>query len=467
MKPCVKLVKELMSHPLSWPFNTPVDVSLFPDYYTIIVDPIDLGTVRKRLEAGDYEDRDEFANDVRKVWGNCFRYNPEGTDVHNFAKDLQAVFEQKFAGLPSESGMQATAQMKEMEKQMQMMQKQMLAQQQLLMQQQQMQMGMQMPGMGIPMVPPPGPPSAKRSRAAPKGKAAGRNSLPAQPSHLPAFGGAAFGSAAVAAPPPQEESREMTFEEKSALSADINRLDSNNLGRVVTIIRTNQPALGKDGGDLEVDLHQLDAVTLWKLRTFIDSCKNASKKKKTKKAPAATAQSRMQASERALACTDNNIAALEAAQRSLAASSRAAEPGIMLQSKKSGGGALLDDSDLDDSDSASDGPAGCSLALVPGGSSAPGGARQGGSALWEGFSCSKQQRDAQLELQERKKFDASRAEAERAKERERQRLNAIERQRAAERAKHDDDQGALDLLGQGNDMASFEVDGQLSEHFGF
>ena len=54
-----------------------------------------------------------------------------------------------------------------------------------------------------------------------------------------------------------------------------------------------------------------------------------------------------------------------------------------------------------------------------------------------------------------------------ASERERQRLNAIERQRAAERAKHNDDEGALDLLGQGNDMASFEVGDQLSEHFGF
>ena len=123
----------------------------------------------------------------------------------------------------------------------------------------------------------------------------------------------------------------------------------------------------------------------------------------------------------------------------------------------------MDDSDLDDSDS--DEAVG---SLVPG-ASAGGGARQGGSALWEGLSNSKQQRDAEREAQERKKFDASRAEVEKARERERQRANAIERQRAAERARLNDDEGALDLLGQGNDMGEFEVDGhdQLSENFNF
>ncbi len=455
MKPCTKLIKELASHPLAWPFAKPVDIQLFPDYYTVIVDPIDLGTIRKRLDAGDYESRDEFADDVRRVWENCFKYNPAGTDVCNFAKQLQAFFEQKLASLPSESDMVANAQMKEMEKQMQAMQKQMLAQQQLLMQQQQMQMmGGGLPGMGgMPMMPTPAPPSTKTKKAAPKSKGGGRNSLPAP--QLPPFG--AFAATAV----PVDETREMTFEEKSALSADINRLDSNNLGRVVTIIRTNQPSLGNDGGDLEVDLHSLDAVTLWKLRAFLDSCKSGSKKKKSKKAPAVSAQSRMQASERALACADHNIAALEAAERTLDASG-AAESGIVLQGN-SGGGALLDVSDLDDSDS--DEAVG---SLVPG-ASAGGGARQGGSALWEGLSNSKQQRDAEREAQERKKFDASRAEVEKARERERQRANAIERQRAAERARLNDDEGALDLLGQGNDMGEFEVDGhdQLSENFNF
>ena len=61
----------------------------------------------------------------------------------------------------------------------------------------------------------------------------------------------------------------------------------------------------------------------WKLRAFLDSCKSGSKKKKSKKAPAVSAQSRMQASERALACADHNIAALEAAERTLDASGAA------------------------------------------------------------------------------------------------------------------------------------------------
>ena len=43
---CKDIIKQLLDHPSSWPFRQPVDVNAFPDYYDIIPDRIDLGTIR-------------------------------------------------------------------------------------------------------------------------------------------------------------------------------------------------------------------------------------------------------------------------------------------------------------------------------------------------------------------------------------------------------------------------------------
>ena len=45
--------------------------------------------------------------------------------------------------------------------------------------------------------------------------------------------------------------RDMTFEEKASLSAGINRLTSNNLAKVVQIIKENMPSLGAGSEEIE------------------------------------------------------------------------------------------------------------------------------------------------------------------------------------------------------------------------
>jgi hypothetical protein len=35
---------------------------------------MDLGTVKKKMDARRYSDPDEFANDVRLIFTNCYRY---------------------------------------------------------------------------------------------------------------------------------------------------------------------------------------------------------------------------------------------------------------------------------------------------------------------------------------------------------------------------------------------------------
>jgi len=48
-------------------------------------------TTQRKMESGDYRLASEFAEDVRLVFTNCYRYNPPGSDVVGMARKLQAM----------------------------------------------------------------------------------------------------------------------------------------------------------------------------------------------------------------------------------------------------------------------------------------------------------------------------------------------------------------------------------------
>ena len=75
-------------------FNTPVDsVALrLPDYTRIVDKPMDLGTVRQKLETGQYSVAEPFAADVVQVFTNAIKYNPAGHPVHLAARRLKEEF---------------------------------------------------------------------------------------------------------------------------------------------------------------------------------------------------------------------------------------------------------------------------------------------------------------------------------------------------------------------------------------
>ena len=62
----------------SEPFQTPVDMSYFPDYDKVVAEPMDLGTIKARLE-GTAQPQittvDEFCREVQLVFSNCMLYN--------------------------------------------------------------------------------------------------------------------------------------------------------------------------------------------------------------------------------------------------------------------------------------------------------------------------------------------------------------------------------------------------------
>lgn len=94
-KQCEGLLKKLMTHPHGWVFNKPVDVVVLkiPDYFNVIKNPMDLGTIKEKLSSGKYSSLLEFVADVRLTFANAMTYNPPGNDVHIMADVLSKFFE--------------------------------------------------------------------------------------------------------------------------------------------------------------------------------------------------------------------------------------------------------------------------------------------------------------------------------------------------------------------------------------
>ncbi|KAI8613075.1 hypothetical protein BC830DRAFT_1170570 [Chytriomyces sp. MP71] len=59
----------------SEPFLQKVSKKDAPDYYDIIKKPMDLGTMTKKLNALEYNSKQEFAEDLLLIWSNCLTYN--------------------------------------------------------------------------------------------------------------------------------------------------------------------------------------------------------------------------------------------------------------------------------------------------------------------------------------------------------------------------------------------------------
>ena len=139
---CAKLLRDVMNHPFAWPFLIPVDPTAFPDYYTVVTNPIDLGMIERGLKNNQYEDANEFYADLKRVWANCYAY-PFETDVHKMAKTLEQMADAAFTNLDRTVAAEVAkggenAQLKKMQKQMAEMKKMLRQQKEMLRQQKEM-----------------------------------------------------------------------------------------------------------------------------------------------------------------------------------------------------------------------------------------------------------------------------------------------------------------------------------------
>ena len=62
-----------------------------PDYCKVIKKPMDMTTVRRKLEGGEYADAKGFYNDVQLIIRNCMTFNPAGSPVRACGEKLAHV----------------------------------------------------------------------------------------------------------------------------------------------------------------------------------------------------------------------------------------------------------------------------------------------------------------------------------------------------------------------------------------
>ena len=338
LKYCNGILKELLSKKhaaYAWPFYKPVDASALGlhDYHEIIKHPMDLSTIKRKMENRDYHDAQEFAADVRLMFSNCYKYNPPDHDVVAMARKLQDVFEFSYAKMPdepqdasppsvsapllgalskssseesssdeddededdedddedesssessseseesSDSEEERANRLAELQEQLRAVHEQLAA----------LSQG--------PVSKPKKKREKKKKKKSEKHKGRGGDeesrARQAQLRKAKKGGGGGSGggssknskkAAKAALPPPpalydseeEEESKPMTYDEKRQLSLDINKLPGEKLGRVVHIIQSREPSLrDSNPEEIEIDFETLKPSTLRELERYVLSC---------------------------------------------------------------------------------------------------------------------------------------------------------------------------------------------------
>lgn len=85
------LEKLFRQDPESVPFRQPVDAQALgiPDYFEIVRNPIDLSTIKKKLDMGDYRDPWEYVDDVWLMFDNAWLYNRKNSRVYRYCTKVR------------------------------------------------------------------------------------------------------------------------------------------------------------------------------------------------------------------------------------------------------------------------------------------------------------------------------------------------------------------------------------------
>ncbi|XP_047336229.1 transcription factor GTE4-like [Impatiens glandulifera] len=249
LKNCVTLLDRLMKHKHGWVFNEPVDPKNLglSDYFDIIKFPMDLSTVKTRLNTNWYKSPREFAEDVRLTFNNALTYNPKGQDVHLMAVQLSELFENKWAVIEADYKRELMLAAVDSESK-----------------------SRTAPPLQSPL--PEMTRTLERSESTtdlidPKSNLKNLNMKPAtKKSSKTKF----------------MNKRDMTYEEKEKLSTNLQNLPSEKLDNVVQIIKRRAPSLCHNDDEIEVDIDSVDAETLWELERFVNNYQKSLSKNKRK-----------------------------------------------------------------------------------------------------------------------------------------------------------------------------------------
>lgn len=96
------VIKAVLKHQFAWPFAHPVDTIKLrlPDYHNLIIHPMDINTIKKRIENCYYWSAQEALHDFKTMFNNCYVYNKPGEDVVFMGQTLEKLLRQKLMDMP-------------------------------------------------------------------------------------------------------------------------------------------------------------------------------------------------------------------------------------------------------------------------------------------------------------------------------------------------------------------------------
>lgn len=285
-----------------FPFMEPVDyVALnIPDYPKVIKNPMDLGTVKTKLEEDEYENAAQFEADVRLILWNCFKFNPPGTPVHLMGRRMETLFNTKWAERPppptpppvveepkqeeSESEDDSSDdKIAEMERHLKTLSEKIRLMKAATKKKEKVEK--KAPVKAAPQDKPVKPKTAAKTPAkAPPKPAPAKAPAPEKKKAPPKRSRPVYSSSSGSSSSSEEDVPMITFEQKKELSDSINNFEGDKLANVVQIIHSRMPHLRDNGGqeEIELDMDSLDPKTLYKLYEYV---KKTTAPKRKKPAP--------------------------------------------------------------------------------------------------------------------------------------------------------------------------------------
>ncbi|CAK7303879.1 Bromodomain testis-specific protein [Vulpes lagopus] len=301
LRHCSEILKEMLAKKhlsYAWPFYNPVDVNALGlhNYYDIVKNPMDLGTIKGKMDNQEYKDAYEFAADVRLMFMNCYKYNPPDHEVVTMARMLQDVFEMHFAKIPDEpiegmpvcyiktdttkipgreSSSEASSEDNSSgDSEDERVQRLTKLQEQLKAVHQQLQVLSQVPFHKLKK-------KSKSKREKKKEKINNRDENPRKKFKQMKLKEKSKNNQPkkrkqqvfTSKPEDEDNAKPMNYDEKRQLSLDINKLPGDKLGRVVHIIQSREPSLRNSNPDeIEIDFETLKASTLRELEKYVAAC---------------------------------------------------------------------------------------------------------------------------------------------------------------------------------------------------
>ncbi|KAK5220102.1 transcription initiation at TATA-containing promoter protein [Exophiala xenobiotica] len=277
LKFCDEVLKDI-AHPKNWQMNQyfthPVDpVALnIPTYFQIIKKPMDLATIRTKLTNNVYEKAKDFEEDVRLIFKNCYKFNPEGDLVNAAGRQLEDMFNKRWAtkeewiaareppSLPGSDAEDDDDEEDESEEEAEDSEDE-RAEKIRLLQKQIEEMSKQMGELTQKKV--------KKSKSPPTKKIKSKPSKKDKPA-APKEGKDKKEKKKSAPKAKPEKDRYVTFAEKQYISNGIGMLPEKQMSEALKIIQNSVPSLANtDQNEIELDIEEVPNHALLKLLNFV------------------------------------------------------------------------------------------------------------------------------------------------------------------------------------------------------